>query len=87
MISTSAIILSLLSLLGIIVTSIIGYFLNKTMDDLKNTMLLATETKSQLEVLKNDHTNKYESLTDKIDDLKGVIQDLTKEIKVLNSKK
>lgn len=82
----ASIILSIVFSIFGIATAIIGYFLRRTMDDLKETQKLSAKTKSELDVLSNDHTNKYNNFTDKLDDLKEVIQDLTKEIKNLNSK-
>lgn len=86
MISTATVILSLISGLGSIVVSIIGYFLKRTMDELKETKDLATRTKSELDVLKQDHVNKHEYITEKFDDLKHSIDTLTLEIKELNKK-
>lgn len=86
MISTSTIILSILAAIGSIAVTIIGYFLNRTMNTLDETTKTALETKSELAVLKQDHTNKHEYLTEKFDDLKESIVVLTKEIKELNSK-
>lgn len=86
MISTATIILSLVTGLGSIVVSIIGYFLKRTMDELKETKDLATKTKNELDVLKQDHLNKHEYITEKFDDLKDSIDTLTKEIKELNTK-
>ena len=66
--------------------SIVGYFLKMTMDELKEVKLLSYKTKGDLDVLKNDHNNKYTNMTDKFDELKLVIVDLTKEIKELNKR-
>ena len=70
--------------------SVIGYFLKETMSDMKKTkerlMDLKMEVgshKSELDVLKNDHQNKYENMVDKFDELKDVMRDLSKEIKSL----
>ena len=70
--------------------SVIGYFLKETMSDMKKTkerlMDLKMEVgshKSELDVLKNDHQNKYENMVDKFDELKDVMKDLSKEIKSL----
>lgn len=76
-------------ILGILF-SVVGYFLRETMDQLKDAKrdisdlkLRCSENKSQLEILKNDHTNKTEALNDKMDELKSVMRDLSKEIKSL----
>ena len=86
MISVEAVILIILTALTTIIISIIGYFLKQTMNDLKDTKDLAFRTKSELEVLKTDHVNKHESMSDKFDDLKDSIIILTKEIKELTAK-
>ena len=78
--------MEILTFVGGIMVAIIGYFLKKTMDDLKDVKLLSYTTKGDLDILKNDHKNKYENLTDKFDELKSSVQDLTKEIKELNKK-
>jgi hypothetical protein len=66
--------------------SVIGYFLKSTMDELKAVKNLSYETKNQLDLLKNDHINKYANITDKFDELKSAVVDLTKEIKELNKR-
>jgi hypothetical protein len=86
MVSIEAVILTILTALTTIIVSIIGYFLKQTMNDLKDTKDLAFRTKSELEVLKTDHVNKHESMSDKFDDLKDSIIILTKEIKELTAK-
>lgn len=77
---------TILSTILAIILSIIGYFLKRTMDELKETKDLATKTKSELDVLTQDHLNKHEYITEKFDDLKDSIDTLTKEIKELNTK-
>lgn len=69
-----------------IMIAVIGYFLKQTISELKDVKTMAYETKGKLEVLANDHTNKYDSLTNKMSELKEVITDLTKEIKQLNKR-
>jgi len=73
------------TVIGIIV-GVGGYFLKKTMDDLDKTKELSNKTATELEVLKTDHLNKHEHLSDKFDDLKDSIVVLTKEIKELTAK-
>ena len=77
---------TILSTILAIILSIIGYFLKRTMDDLDKTKDLSNKTKSELDVLKTDHLNKHEHLSDKFDDLKDSIVVLTKEIKELTAK-
>ena len=78
--------LELLTIIGGIMLAIIGYFLKKTMDDLRDVKILSFDTKNQLDILKNDHLNKHANLTEKFDELKTSVQDLTKEIKELNKR-
>jgi len=73
------------TILGIII-SIIGYFLKRTMGELDKTKELGIKTATELEVLKTDHLNKHEHLSDKFDDLKDSIVILTREIKELTAK-
>lgn len=79
-------IIDILTLIGGLMLTIIGYFLKSTMDELKNVKNLSYETRNQLDVLKNDHINKYTNITDKFDELKSAVVDLTKEIKELNKR-
>jgi predicted nucleic acid-binding Zn-ribbon protein len=85
MIPTVTAVLAITTFLGSIIVTIMGYFLKQAMNELKETKDLAIRTKSELDVLKNDHTNKHESMTEKFDDLKDSIITLTKEIKELTS--
>lgn len=86
MISTVSIILSIATFLGMIIVSIISYFLKKTMSDLEKTKEIAILVRKDLDVLTKDHDNKHEYLTEKFDDLKDSIVVLTKEIKELTAK-
>jgi len=79
-------IIDILTLIGGLMLSVIGYFLKSTMDELKAVKNLSYETKNQLDLLKNDHINKYANITDKFDELKSAVVDLTKEIKELNKR-
>lgn len=79
-------VLELLTIIGGIMLAIIGFFLRKTMEDLKEVKILGFDTKNQLDILKNDHQNKHANITEKFDELKTSVQDLTKEIKELNKK-
>ena len=76
----------LLVAIGGIMLSIVSYFLKSTMDDLKSVKLLSYETKNKLDILQNDHINKHATLTDKFDELKQALNELTKELKELNKK-
>ena len=63
---------------------IIGFFLKKVLEDLKDVKKMAYDTEKDLEILKTDHLNKYNRLEEKFDDLFDAVRDLTKEIKSLN---
>lgn len=78
--------IDILTLIGGVMLTIIGYFLKSTMDDLKSVKLLSYETKNKLDILQNDHINKHANLTDKFDELKQALNELTKELKELNKK-
>lgn len=78
--------IEILTLIGGIMLSVIGYFLKNTMDDLKSVKLMSFETKNKLALLENDHLNKYANLSDKFDELKTAMIELTKEIKELNKR-
>lgn len=69
-----------------LVVSVISYFLNRTMKEQDKTKELSIKTATELEVLKTDHLNKHEHLSEKFDDLKDSIVILTREIKELTSK-
>ena len=76
--------ISILTIIGGVMLSVIGFFLRQTMSELKEVKNLSYETKSNLDVLKNDSINKYNNLSEKFDDLKSAVSDLTKEISILN---
>jgi hypothetical protein len=78
--------IDILTLIGGVMLTIIGYFLKSTMDDLRSVKLLTYETKNKLDILQNDHINKHANLTDKFDELKQALNELTKELKELNKK-
>lgn len=78
--------MTILTMIGGVMLSIIGYFLKSTMDDLKAVKATSFATKSKLALLENDSINKYNNLSEKFDDLKGALIDLTKEIKELNKR-
>jgi hypothetical protein len=78
--------IDILTLIGGVMLTILGYFLKNTMDDLKSVKLLTYETKNKLDILQNDHINKHANLTDKFDELKQALNELTKELKELNKK-
>ena len=79
-------VIDILTIIGGLMLSVIGYFLKNTMDDLKSVKSVSFETKNKLALLENDSVNKYNNLSEKFDDLKGALIDLTKEIKELNNR-
>ena len=79
--------ITILLAIGGMMFTIIGYFLKGTMEDLKSVKILTYETKNKLDILQNDHINKHAALTDKFDELKQALNDLTKELKELNKKR
>jgi peptidoglycan hydrolase CwlO-like protein len=66
--------------------SIIGYFLKKTMDDLRSVKEMSYDNRSKIELLQNDYNNKYNNLSEKFDELKLTMNELIKEIKELNKR-
>lgn len=78
--------IDLLTAIGGIMLAVIGYFLKATMAELKSVKDLSYSTKNQLDILKNDHINKYTNISDKFDSLKDAVVELTKEIKELNKR-
>jgi uncharacterized protein YydD (DUF2326 family) len=77
---------NILTGIGGIMLAIIGYFLKSTMEELKSVKELSYRTQNDLNILKNDHINKYDNMTEKFDELKAAVIDLTKEIKELNKR-
>jgi hypothetical protein len=77
---------NILTAIGGIMLAVIGYFLKSTMEELKSVKELSYRTQSELKILKNDHINKYDNMTEKFDELKAAVIDLTKEIKELNKR-
>ena len=78
--------LPLLTVIGGVMLSIIGYFLKKTMDDLRSVKEMSYDNKSKIELLQNDYNNKYNNLSEKFDELKLTMNELIKEIKELNKR-
>lgn len=72
--------INILTVIGGIMLSVIGYFLKRTMDELKEVKIVAYKNQNEINVMKND--NKH--LTDNIDKLHQAVRELTNEIKELN---
>lgn len=79
-------VIEILTMIGGVMLTIIGYFLKSTMDDLKSVKVMSFETKSKLALLENDSLNKFNNMSDKFDELKLALMDLTKELKELNKR-
>lgn len=86
MTSLTTSIISISIFFGSIIVAIIGYFLRKTMDKQEEIDKATILIRKDLDVLKKDHDNKHEYLTEKFDDLKDSIVLLTNEIKQLTAK-
>ena len=69
--------------IGIIV-AVLGYFLRETMQDLKSVKQQSHQNKANIDLLRLEYTNKFETLTEKVGELKETLSDLIKEIKSLN---
>lgn len=77
---------SLTMLIFGILISIIGYFLNKTMEDLKDVQNMAQETKIDLGLVKLDTKNKYDNLLEKIEQLFETNKEIISELKQIKDK-
>jgi uncharacterized membrane protein (DUF106 family) len=81
-ISTSALVMLIFGVL----ISIIGYFLKKTMEDLKDVQKMAQETKIDLGLVKLDTKNKYDNLLEKIEQLFETNKEIISELKQIKDK-
>jgi hypothetical protein len=78
--------MEILTLIGGVMLAIIGYFLRKTMDELKEVKSMSYDNKTQIDILKIDYKIRFDNLTEKFDELKLTMTDLIKEIKELNKR-
>lgn len=78
--------LDLLTLIGGVMLSVIGYFLKRTMDELKEVKVIAYENKTKIKVLETDYVNKIDSLNQRMDLLYNSIEKLTNKIEQLNNR-
>lgn len=76
----------ILMLIGGLIFSVLGYFLKRTMDELKEVKQMSYDNKSQIDLLRLDYKNKVDNLTEKFDELKHTMSELIKEIKELNKR-
>jgi peptidoglycan hydrolase CwlO-like protein len=78
--------IDLLTVIGGLMLSVIGYFLKRTMDELKEIKTVTYESQTKIKVLENDYVNKIDSLNQRIDMLYNSIEKLTDKIEKLSSK-
>lgn len=73
-------VMEILTFVGGLMVSIIGYFLKRTMDELKEVKQITYKNQTRIEVMETRFTN----IDEKMDDLKDAVKELTQEIKALN---
>ena len=73
-------VMEILTFVGGLMVSIIGYFLKRTMDELKEVKQVTFKNQTKIEVMET----RFANIDEKMDDLKEVIKELTQEIKALN---
>lgn len=78
--------IDLLTIIGGVMLSTVGYFLKRTMDELKQIKMVAYENQTKIKVLETDYMNKIDSLNQRIDMLYKGIEKLTDKIEQLNNK-
>ena len=78
--------IDLLTVIGGLMLSVIGYFLKRTMDELKEIKTITYESQTKIKVLENDYVNKIDSLNQRIDMLYNSIEKLTDKIEKLSDK-
>jgi peptidoglycan hydrolase CwlO-like protein len=72
--------LEVLTFVGGLMVSIIGYFLKRTMDELKDVKQITYKNQTKIEVMET----RFSNIDEKMDDLKDAVKELTQEIKQLN---
>jgi len=77
---------TILTFLGGLSISVIGYFLKSTMDEIKKIKEITYTTKTKVEVMEADYMNKIGALNEKFDLLYTAINKLTDKIEKLNDK-
>lgn len=78
--------MTLLTMIGGVMLSVIGYFLRETMKDLKEVKTQSYENKNRIDLLEREYMLRFDNLTDKFDELKLTMSELIKEIKALNNR-
>jgi hypothetical protein len=79
-------IMTILTMIGGIMLSVIGYFLRETMRDLKDIKVMSYENKNRIDLLEKEYMLRFDNLTGKFDELKLTMSELIKEIKALNNR-
>jgi hypothetical protein len=77
---------TILTFLGGLSISVIGYFLKQTMGEIRNIKEITYTTKTKVEVMEADYINKISNLNEKFDLLYTAINKLTDKIEKLNDK-
>jgi len=77
---------TILTFLGGLSISVIGYFLKQTMAEIRNIKEVTYTTKTKVEVMEADYINKISNLNEKFDLLYTAINKLTDKIEKLNDK-
>jgi len=72
--------LEVLTFVGGLMVSIIGYFLKRTMDELKDVKQITYKNEIRIEVMET----RFANIDEKMEDLKDAVKELTQEIKQLN---
>lgn len=78
--------MQILTFIGGIMLAVVGYFLKRTMDELKEVKQMSYDNRTQIDILKIDYKNRFDNLTEKFDELKLTMSELIKEIKELNKR-
>lgn len=78
--------MTILTMIGGIMLSVIGYFLRETMRDLKDIKVMSYENKNRIDLLEKEYMLRFDNLTGKFDELKLTMSELIKEIKALNNR-
>ena len=77
--------IELLTAIGGVAISIIGYFLKSAMDDIKSVKELSYKSSTKIEVLEREYFIKIERLDEKFDLLYNAIEKLTDKLENLKT--
>lgn len=76
----------LILLLGGASLSVMGFFLKRALEEIKEVKDMSIDNKQKLAILEIDYLNKVAILNEKIDDLQSTIRELTGELRDFNKK-